>query len=156
MSETTKPQIPLLADEEWPESRLYVSAAYRVGEGWRNGHHPHRIAVWDNTARPNPRNGEPVRYNDFGPVDGGEGQWLSPENRATDDVLTVLATAQAVVIDGRTANYGPFDDVLEHGQTVTLVFPDGRKRDYVIRGRNASLRDPILTPADHEEEGESV
>jgi hypothetical protein len=98
------------------------------------GSSPIRIAVWDNVRRPNPRNGEPVRYSNYGKIDGGEGRYLDPNNNATDDEVSYLLSPEASCISahgdstGTVASGQVYDaahERLRAGEIVRLAFPDG-------------------------------
>jgi hypothetical protein len=41
-------------------------------------HYPTRVKVWTNVNRPNPRNGQPVKFGEYGKIDGGDGQFGTP------------------------------------------------------------------------------
>src|SRR4029453_18126925 len=63
------------------------------------GHgYPTRVQVWDNTRRPNPRDGQTVRYGQYGKLDGGNGRFLDPHHDATDMPVSVLLSPEASVI----------------------------------------------------------
>lgn len=107
---------------------------------------PTRVEVWDNTFRLNPRNGEPVRYGSYGPVDGGNGKYLNPRNIATDDELTVLITTESTAICADPAfNTGQpgsgqvyaTDEAgryvtFKEGDTATLSTPDGTLKSVTL------------------------
>jgi hypothetical protein len=123
-----------------------------TGKGLHSRHHPHRVVVWDNTRRPNPRNGEPVRYGQYGKLDGGDGKYLDPSRNATDAEQTIILDAESIAITSNGTNtgtaasgqvYGPV--TLTVGQYVVLIYPDGTTSDpLVITAR--PLRDPELLP----------
>ena len=132
----------------------YVSTfVHRItGKGLHNRNSPHRIKVWDNTRRPNPRNGEPVRYGEYGRIDGGDGQYLDPNNIATDDDLSYLTSAEATAITSNGTNTGTVASgqvyaptALAVGQFVVLMYPDGMLSDPMILTARP-LRDPELIP----------
>lgn len=94
-------------------------------------HYPTRVVLWDNTGRPNKRNGEPVRYGEYGPRDGGNGRWLDPHNKATDDMLTILLSTESIGISSTpgmsTGQRGSgqewaIADKMRDGDTATLVY----------------------------------
>lgn len=95
-------------------------------------HYPTRLVLWDNTGRPNKRNGEPVSYTNYGPRDGGNGRWLDPSNRATDDMLTMLLTTESIGISSDTSMntgqpgsgqvYAPAVGKMGDGDTATLIY----------------------------------
>jgi hypothetical protein len=93
---------------------------------------PTRVKVWGNTHRPNPRNGQPVRYGDFGPRDGGNGKYLDPSNRATDQEISVLLSTECSILSahgdstGTKASgqvYAP--ETLREGDVLILILPNG-------------------------------
>ena len=100
------------------------------------------ITVWDNTIRPNPHPGE-VKYLQYGSI-GGDGQWLDPHNRGTDDEISVTTSAQATCITSSRVRTGPEEGVeLAIDQTVMLRLPGGEELGpYVIRQK--ALHDPHL------------
>lgn len=109
---------------------------------------PNRIALWNNLRRPNPRNGERVRYGDYGVIDGGNGKFLDPQNKATDDTVSILITPESSVLCANTSmNTGQpgsgqvfaKDVLLSDGDTATLSYPRGLTREVTInlpRGHN--------------------
>lgn len=123
----------------------YRSRAYGVLYTSRNvyqtntSHSPTRLEVWNNIGRLNPRNGEPVRYGNYGPIDGGNGKYLNPRNIATDDDFTILITTESTVMcSSPDLNTGHPDSgqvyakdesgrpvVIRDGDTATLSIPDG-------------------------------
>jgi hypothetical protein len=96
---------------------------------------PTRIDVWCNTERINARNGQPVRWGNFGPIDGGNGRYLDPHNEPTDDETTILVNPESTIISahgdstGSPASGQVYDphqaDRIRHGDTLRLLFPDG-------------------------------
>lgn len=111
---------------------------YRHGRG--SG--PARVVTWSNTHRLNPRNGQPVRYGDMGPRDGGNGVYLDPRNRATDSPTSVLISLESTVITNSGTNtgtvasgqvYAPDGATLRDGDVLTLVYPDGTEVTYTAR-----------------------
>jgi hypothetical protein len=97
--------------------------------------------VWNNTV--NPRDGEPIRYSNYGPIDGGNGAYLDPGYRATDYPTSVLLTPEATMMtdDGSsTRTRGPQvyaeETVLREGDTLVLVYPDGSEEARTIRFTN--------------------
>ncbi|MDG4783275.1 hypothetical protein O7614_26805 [Micromonospora sp. WMMD961] len=121
------------------------------GKGLHNRQYPHRVQVWDNTGRPNPRNGEPVRYGQYGRIDGGDGKYLDPNHNATDEPVTVLLSAESIAITNNGTNTGtwdggqPFGAALKVGEAVRLRYMDGTLSDpYVVTTR--PLADPVLIP----------
>lgn len=121
------------------------------GANVHNRSFPHRIQVWDNTGRANPRNGERIRYGECGPIDGGDGRYLDPGNNATDEPTTILLTSESIGIyaqytaqDIADRREGP---ALTVGDVVRLRYPDGTVTgEYEITSRVA--RDPWLRPLD--------
>lgn len=149
--------IPLKAATEYRTESYGVlfegMFVHRVtGKGLHNRSYPHRVVVWDNTRRPNPRNGEPVRYGQYGKLDGGDGKYLDPNHNATDAEQTFILDAECISITAdRTGTghpqsgqvYAPVE--LEVGQYVVLIYPDGTTSDpMVIKAR--PLADPELAP----------
>ena len=114
--------------------------------------YPTRVVVWDNTRRPNPRNGEPVRYGEQGRLDGGNGRYLDPRNRATDDTVTVLLTTESIVLDAygtgtgtpRSGQVWAEGEPIRPADRITLVFPTGAAAYTVEFGGNGHGR---LIPA---------
>lgn len=146
---TTNPTIDLALASEYRRTTYgveYESTTLHkmTGKGLHNPSFPHRIDVWDNTRRPNPRNGQPVRFGDYGPVDGGNGRYLGPDRRATDDEQTFTVSAQSVMLAARPVERAPYGADLAVGQTVTVRYPDGRTVDMVVTARQ--LADPVLVP----------
>lgn len=125
---------------------------YRVsGRGLHNPTYPHRLKVWDNSNRLNPRNGERVRYGQYGKIDGGDGKYLDPNHNATDSEFSYLLGAESTVLAGRystgSADSGQVyaKELLEVGEFVVLRYPDGTLSDpFRIAAR--SLADPELVP----------
>jgi hypothetical protein len=102
---------------------------------------PTRIVVWSNVDRPNPRNGEQVRYGDYGPLDGGDGQYLDPNNRATDSATSIYLTPEASAITNNGTNTGTeasgqvyelgYPEPIREGDTIILIYPDGTEVEHV-------------------------
>lgn len=121
-----------------------------TGKGLHNRNSPHRITVWDNTVRPNPHPGQ-TRWTEFGQI-GGDGQYLDPNNKGTDEPVSVTTSAEATVITAHGANTGTeasgqvyADETLTVGETVRLRHPDGTlSGPYVVTTR--PLADPDLVP----------
>jgi hypothetical protein len=96
---------------------------------------PTRIVVWSNVARPNKRNGEPVRFGDYGRLDGGDGIYLDPHNRATDCPVSILLTPEASAITNNGTNTGTaasgqvfaggHPEPIREGDVIVLLWPDG-------------------------------
>jgi hypothetical protein len=91
---------------------------------------PTRITIWDNTGRPNPRNGQPVNWGQYGPISGGNGQYLDPNNQATDAPTSYLIGTEATCIDaygtgtGTAASgqvYSPEDAVIRPGDRIGIL-----------------------------------
>ena len=104
--------------------------------------YPTRIEVWSNIDRLNPRNGEPVRYGDMGPIDGGEGKYLDPSNKATDSPVTILLSPECIAIDAYGTSTGTAGSgqiyapgvTLRQAETVSLAYPDGYEHGpYAVR-----------------------
>ena len=100
----------------------------------RRGSYPTRIVVWTNVHRPNPRNGEPVRFGEYGKLDGGVGRYLDPSNNATDEPTSVRLTPEASAITNNGTNtgtaasgqvYAPAGQRIAEGDLVALVYPGG-------------------------------
>lgn len=110
---------------------------------------PVRVQVWSNTQRPNPHPGE-TKWGAMGPI-GGDGKYLDPQNKGTDEEVTVLLSPESVVISahgdstGTAASgqlYAEDRSLLETGDVLVLVYPDGREErrtatftDYYGHGR---------------------
>jgi hypothetical protein len=99
---------------------------------------PTRIVVWSNTGRLNARNGQPVRYGDYGPIDGGDGKFIDPKGKATDAPVSILLSPECTVIDAYGTGTGTVGSgqmwaprtgggqiTLRPGETVSLAYPDG-------------------------------
>ncbi len=104
--------------------------------------YPTRIVRWSNTGRLNGRNGQPVRFGEVGPIDGGDGQYLDPRNRATDNPVTILVSTEDITIDaygtgtgtvGSGQVYAPRGEILRPGETVTLTYGDDTSGPYPVR-----------------------
>lgn len=127
----------------------------------RAGNFPTRVVVWDNTRRVNPDPGGPVQFGQYGPLPtGGDGKYIDPSNRATDDELTILLTPESVTIDaygtgtgtrGSGQLWAPDGEILRDGDTVRLIFVDPvgepRVSDYVARIPHNANGHGYLTPA---------
>lgn len=97
------PMLPVSAYRTASYEIMYESKfVYRT----RKSSAPTRVVMWGNTERPNPRNGEPVRYGDYGPIDGGNGRYLDPNNNPTDDPVTVLLSPESTAITDNGTNTG--------------------------------------------------
>jgi hypothetical protein len=130
---------------------MFESKYVHTVKGSRNREYPHRIKIWANMFRKNPHPGE-IRYTDFGSI-GGEGKYLDPQNRGTDEPVSVLMSAEAIVITNSGSNTGTiasgqvYGEDLAMGDTVTLKLPNGTIHGpYVIEAR--PLHDPHLTPVE--------
>jgi hypothetical protein len=106
---------------------------------------PTRVVVWSNEGRPNPRNGQPIRWGQAGPIDGGNGRYLDPSHQATDSPVTVLLTPESSVITANGTNtgtqasgqvYPPAGAPIRAGDTLTLIYPDGTEAAHVARFTN--------------------
>lgn len=137
--------IPMITADDYAREHYGITfksaCVYRVA----GSSAPTRVKVWDNTRRPNPRNGEPVRYGEFGPRDGGNGEFLDPHNRATDARVSVLLSPESSVISahrngtGTVASgqvYAPGDARLRTGDVLVLVHPDGSHAHVTVRMTN--------------------
>ncbi len=98
------------------------------------GSSPTRVKVWSNLNRPNKRNGEPVKFGEYGKIDGGDGCYLDPQNNATDDPTTILMTPEASVLSAHGDSTGteasgqvwaPRGTRIAEGDRLVLVYPDG-------------------------------
>lgn len=103
---------------------------------------PTRLVAWDNTGRPNLRNGQPTRWGNAGAIDGGNGQYLDPNNLATDAPVSVLITPEASVITDSGTNTGTqasgqvYDanrTVLRTGDTLELVYSGMRTETRIVK-----------------------
>lgn len=133
--------IPMTAVE--PNSFTELFRSRFVYRGWNSS--VIRINVWDNTGRPNRRNGEPIRWGQCGPLDGGDGLYLDPHNEATDAETSILITPEATVISahgdgtGTEASgqvYAEQAGPLRSGDILRLTFPDGSVLVRVVRMTN--------------------
>jgi hypothetical protein len=95
---------------------------------------PSRLQVWSNLHRPNPHPGE-TKWGAMGPI-GGDGKYLDPHNKGTDEKFSVLLSPEATVISahgdstGTAASgqvYAKDHPVLDTGDVLVLVYPDGRE-----------------------------
>lgn len=130
---------------EAPEQRQQYGIRYLsryVFEARKRYSSPTRIVVWDNTGRLNPRNGEGVRHGQYGLIDGGNGRYLDPSNRATDEPTSVHLTPEASVITNNGTNTGteasgqvfaPAGTVIREGDRLVLVYPDGAEVVFTAR-----------------------
>lgn len=109
------------------------------------GSHPTRVQVWCNTGRPNPRNGEPVRFGEYGPIDGGRGAYLDPGRKATDAAYSILLSPESVAITSNGTNtgteasgqvYAPSDTRIVENDTLVLALPDGRQQTFTAHFTN--------------------
>jgi hypothetical protein len=98
------------------------------------GSSPTRVQAWSNVNRPNPRSGEPVKYGDYGKIDGGNGRYLDPQNNATDSPTSILLSPECSVITNNGTNtgteasgqvYAPAGTRIAEGDRIVLVYPDG-------------------------------
>lgn len=110
---------------------------YRVA----GSHSPTRIVVWDNSVRINPRNGLPVKYSNYGKIDGGDGKYLSPNNDATDSPVSVLLSPESSVISAHRDSTGTpaggqvwsaQEAQIEHGDELRLLYPDGSAQTWEV------------------------
>lgn len=123
---------------------IYRSAAvHRIRKARHNPGASFLVTVWNNANRPNPHPGE-VRWNSVGSI-GGDGQYLDPNNRGTDETISVTTAAQAVVITSSPMKRDPEGETLEVGQTVWLRLPEGGVLGPFIIAQRA-LHDPHLEP----------
>lgn len=100
---------------------------------------PTRLVVWDNTSRVNFRDGEPVRFGECGPIDGGNGCYLDPNNKATNHPTSLLLTPESSVITDSGMNTGTVasgqvyaNTVLRDGEYATVSFPNGIMREICL------------------------
>jgi hypothetical protein len=143
-AESTEHRVELI---EAPAERAGYGIMYLSRYVFRTskGSSPTRVLVWSNLGRPNTRNGEPVKFGDYGPINGGDGAFLDPQNRATDDAQSVLLTPECSVITNNGTNtgteasgqvYAPAGTRIAEGDLITLVYPDGIEATYVARFTN--------------------
>ncbi len=114
-----------------------------------NPEYPHRVAVWDNTIRPNT---DPESWSDHaGRV--GPGRYVSPSRKGTDAEWSVYLSAESMGIspnrsqpDTGDIRSGQMyaDEILTVGDHVVLQSPEGMSETYVITIR--PLADPELVP----------
>jgi hypothetical protein len=113
------------------ENAASYGITHKSASVYRNvGSGPLRVKVWDNTNRPNPHPGE-TRWTNFGSI-GGDGQYLDPNNKGTDETVSILISPESTAIcaDTRMNTGQPMsgqvysDDRLTDGATVTLVLPN--------------------------------
>jgi hypothetical protein len=93
--------------------------------------YPIRVEVWNNTDRPNTN-----------PADFGPGSYIDPRGEATDDAVTVLISPDDTVINASRANTDTacgdayVERPIADGDTLILVYPDGRRETRVVRMTN--------------------
>jgi hypothetical protein len=112
-----------------------------TGKNVHNRSFPHRIAVWDNTRRPNT---DPTRRVDGRPV--GEGRYVDPFGRGTDADRSFLLSAQSIVIAATPTERPERGETLTVGDTVQLRYPDGTVSG-PMTVTSGFLADPGLIPA---------
>lgn len=121
---------------EAPSDRAQYGIRYLSRYVFRTskGSSPTRIVVWSNANRPNPRDGEPVRYTEYGLRDGGHGRYLDPQNKATDHVISILMSPEASVLSAHGDSTGteasgqvylPAGTRIAEGAELQLVYPNG-------------------------------
>ena len=94
--------------------------------------YPTRVMVWSNFHSLNPRDGQPVRYGDMGPIDGGNGRYLDPNNHATNAASTWLLSTESISITAQRNGTGHPDSGqvwatgtrIADGDIVILCYPD--------------------------------
>jgi hypothetical protein len=121
---------------------LYRSGPYSLeGPKLRNPGHPHVVTVWKNKPNENPdaRVGFPDSSDT---IRRGEGRFVGPNGRGTDDEFTYTLDAGAVIIDGKPH---PRLGTLVLGETVELTFDGAPLGEFVITARY--LADPVLVAA---------
>lgn len=92
-----------------------------IGTGVARRSFPHRIEVWDNTARPS---SDP------------QAAYVSPQGHGTDELVSVQLRPMAVILDARAdLPQATHDDTaLAMGEQVCLRYPDGSlSACYVVR-----------------------
>lgn len=123
------------------EQRGHYGVVYTSARVWKvkGSYGPGRVEVWSNTDRPNPHPGE-RRWNDFGSI-GGDGKYLDPRNKGTDEEFTVLLSPESTIIDAYGTGTGTAasgqvwaDDrtPIASGEVLVLVYPDGREERWEI------------------------
>lgn len=155
-NEPTTATIPMVGASRYAQETygiMFESA--HVYRAQRSHGYPVRLKVWDNTRRLNPRDGQAVRYSDYGKIDGGPGRYLDPNNNATDEMWSVQIAPEAVVIsahgDGTGSRasgqvYG--EETLRDSDVVTLVFPSGTQERHMLRIENYGYGHAVLLPPD--------
>jgi len=116
---------------------------HRIRGAKHNPRSQFSIKIWTNTVRPNPHPGE-VRYTEFG-ARGGDGQYLDPNGKGTDDVFSVTTSAEATVISRTPLPRTPEGETLEIGDTVTFSLPSGLESGPWLIAQRA-LHDPHMEP----------
>lgn len=100
---------------------------------------PGRIQVWSNTNRPNPHPGE-TSWGAMGPI-GGNGKYLDPCNKGTDEEFSVLLEPESTVISAHGDSTGTVASgqvfvkdhpLLDSGDVLVLVYPDGREERRIL------------------------
>lgn len=145
------PMVPTNAGQRAQYGVEFTSAfVYRTSKSTA----PTRIDMWAN-RKPNPRDGQPVRYGEYGPIDGGNGRLLDPGNRATDEPVSVLLSPESTVITAQRNGtghpdsgqvWGPQDDCIRPGDTLLLVFADGRQETWRATFSNNGHGDGVRIP----------
>lgn len=141
---TTTHRIPMLPADDRAASYGITHRSAFVYDTDRSSS-PTRIVVWSNEGRPNLRNGEPIQWGSAGPINGGNGRYLDPQNQATDSPVTVLLTPESSVITSNGTNTGTAASgqvypvgaaPIRAGDTLTLVYPDGTEAGHIARFTN--------------------
>jgi len=113
---------------------------YRSAYVYRGiGSGPIRIKVWSNVNRPNPHPGT-KRWTEFGSI-GGDGQYLDPNNKGTDEPRSILTGPECVAIcaDTRMNTGQPGSgqvyaaERLRGGEAVALILPDGTRIEGTVK-----------------------
>lgn len=132
-------RIELVEGDEY--RRDHYGIEYTSAYVYRTKHEagPSRLQVWSNLRRPNPHPGE-TRWGAVGPI-GGDGKYLDPHNKGTDEEVSVLLSPEATAISahGRSTGtaasgqvYAKGHPVLDTGDVLVLVYPDGREERRVL------------------------
>lgn len=95
---------------------------------------PSRVQVWSNLRRPNLHPGE-TSWGAMGKI-GGDGKYLDPYNKGTDEEVSVLLEPESTVISAHGDSTGTAASgqvfvkdhpLLDSGDVLVLVYPDGRE-----------------------------
>lgn len=141
----------IVLDSAGDYRREHYGVLYQSRNVYRTayGHSPTRLAVWDNTQRPNPDRGKRIgdtlrhggvvtKYSKRGTT---KALYLSPNGNPTDCERTILLSPEASSIDaygtgtGTAASgqvYAKNAPTMRDGDTATLIYPDGTEQTVTL------------------------